>query len=141
MVNPNFLLKDKNGTPVGVSPLGSIFILFVNKDLVKQAGLDPDTEIKTWVDYKKISDQITANGNGKIFGGGIPSHPHAGGALRASPFIRQLGADFGDGSKVTINTPEMIKALTFIREMNRDIPKGLGNNPDEGPLYNSFTKG
>jgi multiple sugar transport system substrate-binding protein len=132
MVNPNFLLKDKNGTPVGVSPLGTIFLLYFNKDVMKAAGIDPNIEIKTWNDWKTVSDKITATG--KYFGGGVPTHPHAGGALRASPFIRQLGADFGGGSTVTINTPEMIRALTFIREMNKNIPKGVGNNPDEGAI-------
>jgi multiple sugar transport system substrate-binding protein len=140
MVNPNFILKNKQGQPVAVSRWGNIFMLFYNKDLLQQAGVDPNISIKTWDDWKKVSDQITSKGNGKIFGGGVPSHPHAGGALRAVPFIRQLGADFGGGSAATINTPEMIKALTFIREMDKNFPKGIGNNPDEGPLYSMFEK-
>jgi len=136
--NPNFLLKNKKGEAVAMGCSGSIFMLFYNKDLVAQAGFDPNEPIKTWDDWKKISDAITAKGGGKIFGGGIPSHPHVGGAFRVAPFLRQLGSDFGGGSKVTLNTPEMIKVLTFVREMDRNIPKGIGNNPDEGPLYKMF---
>lgn len=136
--NPNMLLKNSKGEVVAIAASGSLFQLFYNKDVLKQAGLNPDTPIKTWDDFKKASDQITANGGGKVFGGGIPTHPHAGGALRAAPFIRMLGADFGEGSKVTLNTPEMIKALTYIREMDKNFPKGVGNNPDEGAIGNMF---
>jgi len=136
--NPNFLLKNKKGEAVAMAASGTIFMLFYNKDLVAQAGFDPDEPIKTWDDWKKISDAITTNGNGNIFGGGIPSHPHVGGTLRLAPFLRQLGADFGGGSEVTLNTPEMIKALTFLRKMDKNFPTGIGNNSDEGPLYKMF---
>ncbi len=137
-VEPAFLIKNAKGEPVAVSPKGNIFLLYYNKDLMKAAGIDPETPITTWDDWKKISDQITANGKGKVFGGGIPTHPTTGGALRATAFIRQLGADFIKEGVVTINTPEMIKALQFIRDMNANYPAGIGNNPDEGPLYSMF---
>lgn len=138
MVEPAFLIKNQKGEPVGVSPRGNIFLLYYNKDIMEAAGIDPETPITTWSEWKKISDQITAKGNGEVFGGGIPSHPHTGGALRATAFIRQLGADWMKDGAVTINTPEMIKALTFIREMDSNYPAGVGNNPDEGPMYTMF---
>lgn len=139
MVNPNFLIKNAKGEPVAVSPSGTVFMLFYNKDLIKAAGIDPETmQIKTWEDWEKVSAAVTAKGGGKTWGGGIPTHPHSGGALRMLPFVRQLGADFGGGSKATINTPEMKKALTYIREMDANFPKGAGNNADENVLINMF---
>mgnify|MGYP001809940991 FL=1 len=139
MVNPNFTLKNAQGEPVAVAPAGTVFMLFYNKDLIKAAGIDPETmQLKTWDDWEKVSDAVTAYGGGNVWGGGIPTHPHAGGSLRMLPFVRQMGADFGGGLKATINTPEMNKALTYIREMDANFPKGAGNNADANILVNMF---
>ncbi|MEK0314698.1 ABC transporter substrate-binding protein [Cohnella sp. 56] len=140
-VNPNFLIQNKSGQPVAVSPKGNVFLLFYNKDLLQQSGIDPETvQLATWDDWKSASDKVTASGGGKSFGGGIPSHPHAGGALRLTAFIRSVGADWGGGDQVTIDTPEMAKALQFVRDMDHNYPKGIGNGTDEGPLYKMFNE-
>lgn len=140
MVNENFLLRNKHGEPVAVSPYGTVFLLFYNKDILKKAGFPENTPLKTWEDWKRVSDQITKTGEGKYYGGGIPTHPHAGGALRDICFIRMLGGDFGEGSKVTLNTPEMKEALEYIREMDGNFPAGIGNNPVEGAIYTMFNE-
>ncbi|MEK5418551.1 ABC transporter substrate-binding protein [Paenibacillus sp. FSL L8-0708] len=138
-VNPNFLLNNKEGKPVAVSPKGNLFLLFYNKDLLTQAGIDADNvQLKTWKDWQAVSEKLTAAGAGKFFGGGIPSHPHNGGALRFTAIARSVGADWGGGDTVTINTPEMAKALQFLRDMDHNFPKGIGNGTDEGPLYAMF---
>jgi multiple sugar transport system substrate-binding protein len=140
-VNPSFLVKDNDGKPVAVARSGNIFMLFYNKDLLKQAGLDPETvKLDTWADWKAASDAVTKAGGGKVFGGGIPSHPHAGGSLRMTAVARSVGAEFGSEGKPTIDTPQNIEALQFVRDMDANFPKGIGNNPDEGPLYTSFEK-
>lgn len=140
-VNPNFLIKNKNGEPVAVSPKGNVFLLFYNKDLLNQAGIDAESvQLQTWEDWKAVSDKLTTAGAGDIFGGGIPSHPNAGGALRFTAVARSAGADWGGGDKVTIDTPENAKALQFLREMDYNFPKGIGNGTDEGPLYKMFNE-
>lgn len=138
-VHPNFLINDADGRPVAVSPSGAIFMLFYNRGLLREMGLPEDPVINTWEDWKELSDQITAKGGGDIWGGGIPTFPHMGGALRVAPFIRQMGMDFGGGSTPTLNTPEWKELLTYIREMNKNIPPGIGNNPDEGPHWTLWT--
>lgn len=140
MVNPSFLIKDKNGVPMAVAHKASIFMLFYNKKLLADAGLDPEAEIKTWEDWQNAARIVTEKGNGKVWGGGIPTFPHAGGALRAMPFFRQKGTDFGGGSKINLTDPKVIETLEFIREMNAYFPPGLGNNADEGPLWEAFEK-
>lgn len=140
MVNPSFLIKDKNGVPMAVAHKASIFMLFYNKKLLADAGLDPEAEIKTWEDWQNAARIVTEKGNGKVWGGGIPTFPHAGGALRATPFFRQKGTDFGGGSKINLTDPKVIETLEFIREMNAYFPPGLGNNADEGPLWEAFEK-
>ncbi len=140
-VNANFLLKNSKGQPVAVSPKGNVFMLFYDKDLLQQSGIDPESvQLQTWDDWKAVSDKITAAGAGKAFGGGVPSHPHAGGALRMTAIARSVGADWGSGDKVTIDTPEMAKALQFVRDMDKNFPKGIGNGTDEGPLYKMFNE-
>ncbi|MEQ4483290.1 ABC transporter substrate-binding protein [Cohnella silvisoli] len=135
MVNPNYLIKDNDGKPVAVAAEGTIFLLFYNKELLRKSGIDPETvKLDTWDDWKKVSDAITAAGKGKFFGGGVPSHPHFGGSLRFTSIVRSIGQDFGGGDKVTIDTPANIQALQFLRDMDKNLPKGVGNNPDEGPI-------
>ncbi len=137
-VNSSFLIYDPQGRPVSVAYKSSVFLLFYNKTLMKDAGLDPEKPPKTWEEWKQMSDAITASGNGEIYGGGIPSFPHAGGSLRATPFFRQMGVDFGGGSTISLNDPKLKETLQYIRDMNANFPAGLGNNSDEGPLWTEF---
>lgn len=140
MVNPSFLLNDNDGTPVGLAYKSSIFMLFYNKTLMKNAGLDPEQPPKTWEEWAEMSKIITEKGAGKVYGGGIPSFPHFGGSLRATPFFRQLGVDFGGGTEVNLLDPKLQETLQYIRDMNANFPAGLGNSSDEGPLWTEFEK-
>ncbi len=115
-------------------------MLFYNKDLMEKAGLDPNTPPKTWDEFKEMSDKITEAGKGEFWGGGIPSFPHAGGALRATPFFRQLGTDFGVDGKINLSDSKVQETLQFIRDMNKNFPEGLGNNASEDPMWNAFQK-
>jgi multiple sugar transport system substrate-binding protein len=137
-LNPNYVFKGRDGKVYGVEYKTSIFMLFYNKNLLKSAGLDPEKPPKTWSEWQSMSKQITAWGKGKYWGGGIPSFPHNGGALRATPFFRQLGVDFGNGDKVYLNDPKVHQVLQFIREMNANFPAGLANGMDENPFWNAF---
>lgn len=139
-VNPSFLVYDSDKKPVAVSYKSSVFMLFYNKDLMKKAGLDPNSPPKTWDELKQMSDAVTKAGNGKFWGGGIPTFTQAGGALRVTPFIRMMGTDFGKDGKINLADPNLQKALQYIREMNANFPKGLGNSSDEGPMWDAFEK-
>lgn len=138
MVNPSFLINDPDGNPVAVAARATVFMLFYNKDLMEAAGLDPNAPPRTWEEWQYQSDRITAAGNGEFWGGGVPSFPHAGGALRATPFFRQMGTDFFMDGQVRLDDPNLHTALEFIREMNRNLPPGLGNAASEDPMWNAF---
>ena len=105
---------------------------------MRNAGLDPETPPKTWSEWRRMSEQITRSGNGRYWGGGIPSFPHMGGSLRATPFFRQLGTDFGSDERVNLSDPKFQQALQFIRDMNANFPPGLANGMNEEPLWNAF---
>lgn len=139
-LNPSFLIYNKSQQPVAVAYTSSTFMLFYNKTLVKKAGLDPDNPPKTWDEWQQYSNAITKAGNGKFWGGGIPSFPELGGALRATPFFRQLGVDFVKDGKLNLDDPKIQQVLEFIRQMNANFPNGIANNPDEGPFANAFEK-
>jgi len=136
MVVDSFLIRDLNGIPVAVAGAASVFVLIYNRDLLEAAGFDRAPT--TWDEWQDMSDRITAVGNGDFWGGGVPSFPHAGGALRATPFFRQLGTDFFHNGQLQLDNPDLHRALQFIRDMDRNLPPGLGNLTDEGPMWNAF---
>ncbi|MCL2221116.1 MAG: extracellular solute-binding protein [Oscillospiraceae bacterium] len=135
-VNPSFLIRDPNGVPVAVALRASVFMLFYNRDLLEAAGFD--SAPRYWDEWQTMSDAITELGNGEFWGGGVPSFPHAGGALRATPFFRQNGTDFFMNGQVMLDDPRLQEALEFIRSMDRNLPPGMGNAADEGPMWNAF---
>lgn len=139
-IDKSFVYYGADEKPYAVAYKTSVFMLFYNKDLLEKAGLDPDTPPKTWSEWQDMSAKITEAGAGEYWGGGIPSFPHNGGALRATPFFRQLGTDFGGGDEINLDDPKVQEVLQFIRTMNEYFPPGLGNNVDEGPMWNAFEK-
>ena len=138
MCDPSFMVYDPEGNPVAIAYCTSVFLLFYNKDLMAAAGLDPEAPPTTWAEWKEMSDAITAAGNGEFYGGGIPSFPHAGGSLRATPFFRQCGTDFAKDGVENLSDPALQDTLQFIRDMNKNIPDGVGNGSDEAPMWNAF---
>ncbi|MCL2204625.1 MAG: extracellular solute-binding protein [Defluviitaleaceae bacterium] len=131
-----FLIRNPRNEPVAVAIGGTVFMLFYNYDLMAQAGFyAPPT---TWDEWQMMSDAITAVGNGEFWGGGVPSFPHAGGALRATPFFRMQGVDFFQNGRLMLDDPRIHSTLQFIRDMNRNLPPGLGDAADEGPLWTAF---
>lgn len=137
-VNPSFLIYDKEGQAVSVAYKSAIFMLFYNKEIMRQAGLDPELPPKTWEEWETMSSAVTAAGDGAFFGGGVPTFPHAGGSLRATPFFRQMGVDFGKGMTANLEDLKLQETLEFIRRMDKNFPPGIGNNADEGPLWTEF---
>ena len=135
-VNPSFMVFDNDGNAVAVAHRATAFMLFYNRDLLEAAGFSQAPT--TWDEFREMSAAITELGAGEFWGGGIPSFPHAGGALRATPFFRQMGIDFFKDGDVQLDDPRLIEALEFIREMDAFLPPGLGNQADEGPLWNAF---
>lgn len=132
----SFLLNDPDGKPVGIATSSALFHLYYNIDILEKAGFSEDDVPKTWEEWQTISAAITEKGNGEYWGGGIPSFPHMGGALRATPFLRQMGVDFGTAdSAELLSDPKTIETLEYIRTMNAYLPAGTGNATDENALW------
>lgn len=131
-----------NGKLYAVSGVTGIFGLVYNKDVLVKAGLNENDVPKTWNQWLEVSKKITDAGKGQFYGT-IVQNGQLGGAFRIAPFIRQLGGDFAssDWQNVTFNTPEIMKTLTFLRELSKTAPPGSTTLNDEGAIYKMINDG
>ncbi|HHW49486.1 MAG TPA: extracellular solute-binding protein [Clostridiaceae bacterium] len=125
-----------DGKLYAVASMTGVLGLVYNKDVLHKAGLTENDIPKTWDEWLDVSRKITEAGKGEFYGTVVQNN-QLGGTFRIIPFIRQLGGDYTtpDWSKVTFNTPEVLKALTFLRELSKTAPPGSTSLNDEGALY------
>ena len=127
------------GVPLYVSPA----ILYYNKDLFAQAGLDPNTPPKTYdemmVMAEKLAQVKTADGN-KVYPFGVPtaSVPVVGASLTA--FISNLGGEaLTPDGKLSIDNDGFKQAFEMIKTLD-----DKGYNPQNAKpkdLRNLFALG
>lgn len=131
-----------DGEIYGIATFPGVNVLFWNKDLLRQAGLDPDRAPETWEEWLSMIEQITAAGNGEFYGGGTYAGPNFGGSLRVGPFLSMAGGGFiDDNGDVAFNTPGNVRALSFVRELEGNSPLGLAGGPTEGGWWDAFNQG
>lgn len=121
----------------------SSFLLY-NKDLFKQAGLDPNTPPKTWAEIEQDSAKIRALGKdyyGFYFSGSC------GGCniFTFMPYIWASGGDIlnAEGTQATVSPNPVLKdALSFYRRMwvAGDIPPSGKADPGTN-FFTPFTTG
>jgi len=92
-------------------------ILYWNKDLFKEAGLDPETPPDTWDELKEYTRKLTkTNDKGEFTQiGYIPTFGNTSMYL----YGFQNGAKFlsEDGKTALLNAPEVVEALEFVVEL------------------------
>lgn len=118
-------------------------ILLYNKDLFKQAGLDPDAPPTTWTEIEEAAKKITALGDdtyGYYFSGACAGCN----AFTFLPLIWASGGDVlsPDYSQATLTDPQVKMAFEFYRRMYEEglIPEG--SKVDDGADFiNAFTSG
>ncbi|MEK1929473.1 MAG: sugar ABC transporter substrate-binding protein [Pararhizobium sp.] len=127
------------GLPLSVET--SIFAW--NKDLYKQAGLDPEKAPKTWEEITANAEKIRALGGdtyGFYFSGG-----GCGGCMifTFTPLTWGAGADIlsADGKTATLDTPQMRKAVDIYRNLVAKDTVPAGSASDNGVNFLSFTNG
>lgn len=127
------------GLPLSVET--SIFAW--NKDLYGKAGLDPDKAPTTWPEIIANARKISALGpdtRGFYFSGG-----GCGGCMifTFAPLVWGSGAQIlsDDGKRVTLDTPQMRKAVGVYRTLvgNGDVPAGAAT--DNGANFLNFANG
>ncbi|WP_343717917.1 sugar ABC transporter substrate-binding protein [Inquilinus sp.] len=118
-------------------------VLIWNKKLFRQAGLDPDKAPTTWAEIEAAAEKVAA------LGGDIKGFYFSGacGGCNIFTFVPLVWASGGeilteDGSKATLDTPQMRDAIAFYRDM---VKKGLvpeGARTDTGSnFFAAFARG
>jgi multiple sugar transport system substrate-binding protein len=125
-------------TQYGLPLIASSRTLFVNNDLLAQAGVEAP---KTWDDLLAAGKAINDLGLPSTYGYGLPLGSEEAQAESAIWFMGG-GGTFGDADKITIDTPENLEATTFIQKM---VDEGA-TQPDAGatdrtPLIDVFIQG
>ena len=127
-----------DGVQYGAPLIASARALFVNTDLLAQAGV---AEVpKTWDELLAASKKISAIGGG-VAGYGMPLGSEEAQAESAIWFYGG-GGTFGDAKEITIDTPTNLTAAQFMAKM---VDEGA-TQPDAGatdrsPLMDVFVQG
>lgn len=131
-----------DGKIYGFASQPGVSSLFWNKDLVKQAGLDPDKAPATWDELLSNVTKVTEAGAGKFYGGGVYAGPNAGGYLRYGTLLIINGGGFADDQGQPIfNSDANVETVQFLKELNKNHPPGLMANTNEGAYFDAFKKG
>lgn len=96
-----------------------VMALIYNKDLFKQAGLDPEKGPATWDELVEYGKKITALGNG-IFGFGQCGYGTGNTTAQVYSLMFSNGVELlnKDHTKAAFNTPEGIEALEYWANLN-----------------------
>ena len=118
-------------------------ILFWNKDLFREAGLDPESPPANWAEIYEAAQAITALGDdiyGYYFSGACAG-------CNAFTFMPLIWASDGDvlsedGATATLDDPAVKEALEFYRQMWEEGMIPPGAVADTGAEFlNTFTEG
>ncbi len=127
-----------NGTQYGLPLIASARTLFMNEDLMHKAGVTkaPATWDELLADAKKVSSL-----GGGVYGYGMPLGSEEAQA-ETSIWTFGNGGSWGDGKKLTIDTPTNVQAVDFMQKMIQQH----ATQPDPGatdrtPLINVFVQG
>lgn len=125
------------GTAYGLPFIASARALFVNNELLKQAGAEVPS---TWDELLAAATKISALGNG-VAGYGMPLGSEEAQAEAAAWFFGG-GGNFGDEKTIDIPTPENIEAAQFIQKMiNAPATQADPGSTDRSPLFEIFIQG
>jgi multiple sugar transport system substrate-binding protein len=128
------------GKTYSVPFTGDVSVLFYNKTLFAEAGLDPEAPPTTHQEIADAAAAITATGNGNygyVFSGAC------GGCniFSMTPLIWASGGNVlnEDGTKALLDSPEVTDTLTLYRDMwkNGDMPELVqtDNGPNAGTPF------
>ena len=121
-----------NGKMYGMPDLSSARAMFYNKTLFKQAGIAEPP--KTWAEFEADAKKISELGKGNI-GYGLPLGPEeAQGEF--SIWMFNNGGDCKKDGKWTINGPENVETLTFLKSLA--TKKLTQNNPGKTNRQDAF---
>lgn len=131
---PNFLAIGRyRGRVYAVPHSFGTPIIYVNRDLFREAGLDPDRPPATWADMRVMAKQITERTRK------IGLYVAQGGRdVAAQQMMTNTGADMMNAelTRATFSTPETIEAMQLWQDMAQaDRSYGLLTERELGALF------
>ncbi len=118
-----FLGNTKSGDTVWSVPFQrSTIVLYYNKDMFKEAGLDPEKAPKNWNELREAAAKLTkTDASGKVsqWGIEIPSTGYQYWMLQALSLQSGDNIMSGDGKQVFFNKPHVEEALQFYMDLGQ----------------------
>jgi multiple sugar transport system substrate-binding protein len=102
-------LGDFNGKKYAVPSANNTVALYYNKDMLDAAGVKPPT---TWAELRGAAKALTKD---QTYGFVFPGINNEQGTFHTSPFVWSNGGTFEN-----LNSPEVVGALTFLRDLVND---------------------
>ncbi|MCU6707797.1 ABC transporter substrate-binding protein [Paenibacillus sp. J5C_2022] len=122
-----FLGNTKSGDQVWSVPFQrSTIVLYYNKDMFREAGLDPEKAPATWDELRDYAAKLTKP-DGSQWGIEIPSTGYQYWMLQALALQSGGNIKAGDGKEVFFNQPHVEEALQFYVDLGRKdkvMPEG-----------------
>lgn len=110
-VKARFDIYAKDGQYYGMPTHVGASVMYYNKEILDQAGVDPDS-IETWDDFREAGKKVVENTDAMMFN----SFP--GDYLPYFQMVSQQDSDFIDEQgNLTINREENIRALQLLKDM------------------------
>lgn len=126
-----------DGTAYGLPLIASARALFVNTDLLEQAGA---TVPSNWDELLESAKKVSALGNG-VAGYGMPLGSEEAQA-EAAVWLWGGGGSFGDSDKIAIDTPENLVGAQQIQKMiDEGATQADAGSTDRSPLMDIFVQG
>ncbi len=111
---------------------GGNFLLFWNKAVFREAGLNPEQPPKTWAELTEMAKKLTVFEGKKLKR--LAFNPLAGGSVpeRATPFQLWSATNntsylSGDGKKVLFNSKEGLRTFEFLQDYINNVCGGYDN--------------
>lgn len=104
-----------DGTQWGVPIAFSTKALYWNKDLFKQAGLDPETPPKTWAEEIEFAKQIKEKTG--IAGYGLPAKTFDNTMHQFMHWVYTNNGKVIDGDTIVMDSPEVLAALQAYKDI------------------------
>src|SRR6478672_10425866 len=120
------------GKLYGMPDLSSARAMFYNKALFKKAGIAAPP--KTWAEFEQDATKIAGLGDGSI-GYCLPLGPEESQG-EFSIWMFNNGGDWKKDGKWTINSPENVETLSFLKSLSTD--KLTQNNPGKTNRQDAF---
>jgi sn-glycerol 3-phosphate transport system substrate-binding protein len=110
---------DTKGNMLSFPFNSSTVVFYVNKDLFKKAGLDPNKAPKTWKEFNAAADKLQASGQKCVYTTGWPSWMHIENfsAWHNVPIGTKQNGMAGTDTQFTINSPLHVRHLTMLGDM------------------------